>query len=245
MGYYITESMKTFECKDCIYVQNAYFRCIGGNRNIKPEHVSEIKRAMRAGVVFPAILVERRTRYIIDGQNRYESACQLWREGFDYKLLVHFYDSDHPLQDAIDFNNTQIPWITPDYVNARVEMGNPNYINLKEWVFSKEKLHDGRIPKYEAAAIMLGNKASSIKKGTFEFIDDKLANVIYSELSTFSEILGDNKFFNKSFIKAWMNCRSYCLSRRSFEQYCSHFAERFIKPGCEMMRQLEEAFKNV
>lgn len=239
--------MKTFECKDCIYVINANFKYIGGNRHIKLPHVNDIKKAMKTGVTFPAIIVERKSLYIIDGQNRFEAATQLWKEGFEYKLLVHFYDSEHPLQDAIDFNNTQIPWITPDYVNAKVEMHNINYIKLKNWVFSKENLHNGRIPKYEAAAIMLGNKATSIKKGNFEFLDENvdLADKIYAELSYFAEIKNDHKFFNKSFIKAWMNCREFCLLRRSFEQYCSNFNEKFIKPGSEVMNQLENAFKNV
>ena len=54
---------------------------IKGNREVVDmEHVSKIKSAMERGEFVPPILIDKATKFVIDGQHRFMAACNIWRE---------------------------------------------------------------------------------------------------------------------------------------------------------------------
>lgn len=229
-------------CKNIVGVE---LFLIEGNREINWEHVKSIKKAMMAGANFPPLEVDAVENYIIDGQHRYEAAKQLWEEGIEYQLLVHYYNSNNPLLDAINFNNTQISWTLEDYINAYIASENINYYMFKEWVKSKPLLKSGNptVPyRYESAVIMLGEQRCHLKDGSLIFPDDtKMADMLYNEIASFK----DSRIFLKSYVRAWMNVRAHCLYDMSFSTYYELWKSRFVFPEDQKIEEIEKAFKRV
>lgn len=62
---------------------------IHGNRTVTDlKHVAKIKEAMKRGEIVPPIIIDKLTKLIIDGQHRFMAACELWREGNSYTLIL-------------------------------------------------------------------------------------------------------------------------------------------------------------
>jgi len=236
---------KVLIARTCKLVIGMELFILEGNREVRQDHVRSIKRAMLAGAHFPPLEVDSIEKYIIDGQHRYLAAKELWDDGIEYPLLVHFYESENPLMDAIKFNNTQITWNLCDFVDAHIASENENYVKLKEWLTSKpllKSLNPSNPYKYESAVVMFGQTRKQLKEGLFVFPEDtKIADAIYDELAMFK----DNRMFYKAFVKAWRDTRAYCLYDMPFTTYYKLWKERFVYPDVEIIEEIENAFKKV
>lgn len=224
--------------KSCKNIVNMKLYFVEGNRDINWEHVNKIKKAMMAGVNFPPLEVDAIENIIIDGQHRYEAAKELWEEGIEYPLLCHFYNSDNPLLDAINFNNTQISWRLEDYIKAYIANENENYIKFMDWIQEKPLLAG----RFNSAVKILGSSNVEIKRGTFKFPEDtSTADVIYEELATFR----NNNLFHHSGVSSWIKIRDYILNDITFEAYYILWKQYFIFPSSTVQKELMQAFLNV
>ena len=113
---------------------NEEFYFIEGNREIKDErHVRNIMNAMMNGEFIPPIIVDVRTKLVIDGQHWYTAALNLWKQKIGYQLLVIEAEFDNPLLAAIKYNNRAKNWRTSTFVNAYITDGRESYKLLKEF----------------------------------------------------------------------------------------------------------------
>lgn len=228
----------------CGYVTNGEeLQILPGNREINQKHVLAIKKAMLAGKNLPPIEVSR-DGYIIDGQHRYEAAKQLWEEGKEYELLIHIFDTENPLLDAINYNNTQLSWNIEDYIKA-YSIDNINYKHLLEWVKSIPK--EFRNPKkpssylWDTIIALLGSNTAKVKSGDFIFPTlSELMNIngLIEELRVFE----DRRMLLRAYAKAWKEFRiaHYSLN---FEVYLSLWKNHFEFPDKQYVKDIYESFE--
>lgn len=216
-----------------------------GNRGINQRHVLAIKKAMLAEKNLPPIEVSR-DGFIIDGQHRYEAAKQLWEEGKEYKLLIHVFDTENPLLDAINYNNTQLSWNIEDYIKAYA-VNNINYKKLLEWA---NYLPDGfRNPKrpssylWDTIIALLGSRIEKIKSGDFIFptpIELNNVHEIIKELLEFK----DRRMLLRAYAKAWKEFRiaHYSLN---FEKYLNLWKNYFEFPERQCTSNIYEELESL
>lgn len=161
---------------NCVFVKNAEFGKLIGNRDLNANHIARIKNAIKNGTQMPAIrATSDEKHYIIDGQHRYEAYRQLWEEGNDYWMLVEFYDSKNPFMDAINFNNTQIKWSLSTYIFAYIKRESPEYVKLKNFVDNTVNIirPNGVIP-WDVYLALFEQSPAKVKKGELEITESKI-----------------------------------------------------------------------
>lgn len=230
----------------CYNVVDEKFEFLTGNRDVIPSHVEGIKKAILNGAYMPAILVDANTNYIIDGQHRYCAYEKLWEEGHKIKMLVEYYNSTNAFKDAIDFNNTAIPWTLYVYLNAYKTAGIKEYVEFMDWVDSiKDKIictSEKRIP-YQALLYICGVKTTSnLKAGLLkiETSDYKFANFIVNNFGK-NPIVFKSTSSVKAFCKVFNSVYIDEEFINSFNTLCSKICED-LKLDFTTIKQWEEFF---
>ena len=205
---------------------------VKGNRDTKPEHVRSIKRAMQLGEFFPPILIDSSTNQIVDGQNRYQAACELWNEGKQVTLLAIYHDYGDALGAAITFNNKSKNWRTSEYVAAYIEQGRTPYILLQRFCETHKLLKDGNRYQYAAASQILSGSADHIQDGLLQINEESLllAETVYHELELMVAITGCTRIAKRGFVIAWMKVRPTILARMSLVEWASKLQNHFSMP---------------
>lgn len=177
-----------------------------GNRTVDDgKHIADIKRAMLKGELIPPVLIDKKTRSIIDGQHRYTAATELWNEGVSYTLSIVELSckGDKLLESAVTFNSSQKHWRVIDYINAYAKVGNENYIALLDFCEKNKKYLD---KKYKAAmSVLSGLTSVNFKKGELEITDLnlKFGQERYNALERIADALGEtNLLFRPAIISA-------------------------------------------
>lgn len=235
-------------------VKNAYaavneeFYFIEGNREIKDErHVRNIMNAMMNGEFIPPIIVDSRTKLVIDGQHRYTAALNLWKQKIGYQLLVIEAEFDNPLLAAIKYNNKSKNWRTATYVNAYITDGRESYRLLKEFCLSHDLLHLGEICKYSSAISLLGHRYDTVvvQNGTLIITAEQCAQaeIIYVELAAMCNIIPPA--LQKHVILAWIAIRKNILEHRTMEDYLNLLRNKFVAPASARVSEWKYALAKV
>ena len=226
-------------------VVNEKFNFIEGNREIADmSHVCSIMNAMINNGFIPPIVVDNKTRYVVDGQHRYTAATNLWKQGIDYQLPVIFHDFDNPLLAAILYNNKSKEWRTASYVKAYIADGRESYILLQRFCESHSLLGTGNKFKYSTALVLLTHTHSSeiVKNGNLVVTQDQCdkAEAVYQEMTSLYKLFP--AILQKTILKAWINCRTSILAKMSFQEYLKLVSNKFVAPAAFRTSEWENAF---
>lgn len=227
---------------------NEEFFFIEGNREIKDErHVRNIMNAMMNGEFIPPIIVDVRTKLVIDGQHRYTAALNLWKQKIGYQLLVIESEFDNPLLAAIKYNNKAKNWRTSTFVNAYITDGRESYNLLKEFCLTHKLLHFGNICKYSSAILLLGHRYSTtvVQNGTLVVTMEQCAQAedVYTELETMREVIAS--VMQGHVITAWIAIRKNILAHKSMEEYMNLLRNKFVAPASGRIEEWKHALSKV
>ena len=118
------------------------FKPISGNRRAKESHIKALVDSIKSRnlLEFRPILVNNKME-VMDGQHRLEAAKRL---GVDVYFLKQSDVSSKNLTsgDIVTLNNVQLGWALEDYVSTQIELGNKNYLKLKN-ICEKHKISYG------------------------------------------------------------------------------------------------------
>lgn len=242
-----TEKMK-LNVKNCYAVVNEEFYFIEGNREVRDEkHVRSIMNAMMNGEFIPPIIVDSRTKLVIDGQHRYTSALNLWKQKIGYQLLVIEAEFDNPLMAAIRYNNKSKNWRTATYVNAFIAEGFESYKILKEFCLSHKLLHCGNICRYSSAILLLGHRYNTkvVQNGTLVVTMEQCAQAeeVYAELEAMREVIAS--VMQDHVITAWIAIRKNILAHKSMDEYMDLLRNKFVVPASGRIEEWKHALSKV
>jgi hypothetical protein len=122
-------SVQIFFCSDY-----ARFKMINGNRQLNDAKIKRIIRDINDGIdvlkYYPIQVREKGDRLeIIDGQHRFYISKRLGRPVF-YILMKE----DRNLPDIAKINSNTEKWNTKDFINCYVQLGNPHYQQLQDFM---------------------------------------------------------------------------------------------------------------
>lgn len=226
-------------------VVNEKFNFVEGNREVSDEkHIRSIMNSMTNGSYIPPIIVDSKTRIIIDGQHRYIAATNLWKQEIAYELPVIFAEFENPLLEAIKYNNTSKEWRTVSYVKAYIADKRESYILLQRFCETHPLLGVGNKFKYSTALILLTHthKSEVVKNGTLVVTVDqcKNAETIYQEMASLYELIP--VILQKTILNAWINSRTSILAKMSFQEYLKLLKNKFVAPATFRTSEWECAF---
>ena len=234
--------------KNCYAVVNEEFYFIEGNREVRDEkHVRSIMNAMMNGEFIPPIIVDSKTKLIVDGQHRYSAAGNLWKQKIGYQLLVIESEFDNPLLAAIRYNNKAKNWRTATYVNAYITDGRESYKLLKEFCLTHKLLHLGEICKYSSAILLLGHRYNTtvVQNGTLVVTMEQCvqAEDVYAELETMREVIAP--VMQSHVITAWIAIRKNILEHKSMDEYMDLLRNKFVAPASGRVAEWKYALAKV
>lgn len=218
---------------DFVYeISEPIFTFVEGNRPLNIEHVREIKRAMKLGAFVPPIIIDSATEEIVDGQHRYQAACELWNEGIEYTILAIYHNYGNALDAAIVYNNKSRGWKTIDYVRAYIQQGRTSYILLQRFCETHELLMSKTGCQYTAASEIITGSGKNIINGLLKINEESLAQaeIIYRELSLMVKATQCGFIIKRGNLLAWMEARTIILQSMSFEEYLDKLSGNFSVP---------------
>lgn len=240
---------------ELIYSINwAAFKLIKGNREVKDaKHIDSISAAMRRGEFIPPIIVDETTGTIIDGQHRYLAACDLWKRGIEYSLLVIYLNYPNPLLAAIKYNSNSKKWKTEDYVNAYIANGNNSYVLLKRFcethsLFTCKNI-SGVKNNYKAALQLLtgATTSTSIAKGTMIVTEGQCqeAETTYHQLELMVNTTNCPRIVSRDNILAWLEVKDFILSKMKMDKFLVALKKYFICPVSDKKSEWIKAYLEV
>ena len=218
---------------DFVYeINKPIFGFVEGNRPLNMEHVREIKRAMKLGAFVPPIIIDSATDEIVDGQHRYQAACELWSEGIEYTILAIYHNYGNTLDAAIVYNNKSRGWKTVDYVRAYIAQGNTSYILLQRFCETHELLMCKTGCQYRAASEIITGNGKNLVNGLLKINEELLvqAEIIYRELALMVKATKCGFIVKRGNVLAWMEARTIILQSMSFEEYLDKLSKYFSVP---------------
>lgn len=190
------------------YEEVASFGKAQRNRKVNDNHVNDFYNVIKSGKsrveledgnylvlgIIP-VVVNPRTNYIMDGQNRIEAFKKAYEKGdIDDKarILVGFWEVEPGAAEntlIIDLNTKTKNWSMDDYINSYAQ-DIPCYAGLVEFCQTHSLCHvttskgERNKPRYAAAIITGKGCQSKLKAGTFSFTEEqfKAADTIHKEL---------------------------------------------------------------
>ena len=190
--------MKLFETSEY-----SIFKSHAQNRNLHEKSVKKMEESiLKYGLIQPIIVSS--DGYIIDGQHRL-SACM--RLGRDVTYVVNYSLTSKAVMEA---NNTQKKWTADDWVKHYAELGNVDYISLrnctKKW---SKRLTSGKIQYafYKGTT----SPSSSIKKGEYK-IDFETGESVINNCIIMKKIVAEA--FHTRFLRA---LKTVMLRNESFD----------------------------
>lgn len=172
------------------------FRTISGNRDINQHHVQQLMDAIENKNLlryFPVLVNENME--VIDGQHRLAAAVGLGLE-VPYEVV-----SGLQIEDVMSINTNSKSWNIYDFVEAYVQMDNPDYIELKQF-----------IKKYGVSAnigaVLLhggesgGSGSSQIKSGVFKVNRSAHAATVAELATALSKFANFNLLKSRNFMSA-------------------------------------------
>lgn len=237
--------MKIVENKLYVLEEDDRLNLIEGNRvSIDRTHVLGIAKAMMEGATMPPILVDRKTRYIVDGQNRYGGWLHNLRNGNYTTLEVVFNDYENPLAAAMIYNGTSKKWELPDFIEAGIHLGCDGCAVLSHFC----ETHAWVEKRYTSALVLLkgSENTKSLKNQKLVITDGELktAETLYNELSAIADKFKKEKIFSSYSIKAWRKIRTQILNvHKTIQDYIDQLdGRRFKLPTSSRQRDWEDTY---
>ena len=112
-----------------IYSTFDYSQCkmLQGNRNINEINVKRLVASFEKAYLLNPVLVNEKLQ-IIDGQHRFEAAKRMG-------LPINYIIAEKYSNNEVHLLNSNIRnWVKVDYLNAYCELGNENYIAMREFI---------------------------------------------------------------------------------------------------------------
>ena len=143
-----------------------------GNRIVNSKNVKDKKKLLeKEGFKSTNPVIVNINGEIIDGQHRRQAAEEL---EIPYKFIIDpSLTEKNSLKTTIELNNSNKPWGVNDYVNAYCEIGNKNYIKLKELSEELELNITRTLMLYTGSKPSAIYNNSTIFKGKFVYDEKK------------------------------------------------------------------------
>ena len=173
--------MKNIQTTGSTYRTSDYslFTRLEGNRAVLASRVSKILKSITEyGYIFNPIVVNE-SYQIIDGQGRFE-AMRCMNLPIDFVIAP-----GAGLEECIALNSSTTSWTLPDYIGSYCELGNADYIRMKDLISAFPDL-----PLRVVAPIALGVSSfptNDIKSGRLTFSKEQLASAT-SDLKLISSV---------------------------------------------------------
>jgi hypothetical protein len=141
------------------------FKKLSGNRPLLEGHINTLAKALEEENFLERDYIRVNEDYqIIDGQHRIEAAKKA-------RVPVYFIvQKGATLHDAINDNKGRRNWAIIDYINSYAELGNKDYIKLRDFCFNMKSLYGIQyfvsIELASNADSGGGKKMKSLKDGT-------------------------------------------------------------------------------
>ena len=103
------------------------FKTLQGNRNINEINVKRLVASFEKAYLLNPVLVNEKLQ-IIDGQHRFEAAQRMGLP-INYIIAEKYSNNEVHL-----LNSNMRNWVKGDYLNAYCELGNENYILMREFI---------------------------------------------------------------------------------------------------------------
>lgn len=202
----------------------------GGNEASQEKHIRSIIIAFQkyGGYGhFPAIMVDEKTKTILDGNTRFLAAKRLsdvpdgakdhigntYFGKMDVQVRVHFINlgEDENVDDFVRlFNNTQKKWMTMDYIANAKSRGFDAYKKLDEFC-NTNGFVKGESITYSYALPLFGIKRSAVRDPDKFKFDDKtyqFAQVLAEEIKKMDDMAKDDFEINISTQGGWVEARN-------------------------------------
>lgn len=150
--------MRNKEIKAVVFETKDYgqFKKVKGNRDVNPNHVNKLKRAIAEKKLDVPILINKADNAVMDGQHRLEAYKEL---GLPIKFMYANFN-DH--LDVARLNAHQKKWSFDDYCDFHARRGKQDY-GIARHISEKYEVN------IESAVLMLLNKASRYINMTEDF----------------------------------------------------------------------------
>ena len=149
------------------------FKTLEGNRDVINLRKARIRKSIERVWYIPVPVIVNEKLQIIDGQARVE-VCK--EDGLPVYFCVI---PGIGINECISLNATSTNWSLRDYINSYAELGNENYIRLKETISKYPMLGVGVITAL-ASETMTRVSGSVLMSGEFHFEEKRLLTVINS-----------------------------------------------------------------
>lgn len=245
------------------------------NRDLNENHVNEIVKAIKAGKKMPSIVVELRTKKVIDGQHRLEAVRRILEEGGQASIDVEFADFNGNENAAMDYahdiNAHQKGWTDKNYL-AYYKPVMESYRKLEEFAASHSLCHSvakagknkGRknLKLTTAGRLVMGPnfQRSSIRLGNFNATDEDFADAAayHDELKKILTLTGyvndekncpnmGNSF--ESMISGWINFRNKTYRKMEqiggFDSYCKRIPKGLDMSVCTTVKGWYDRFESL
>lgn len=240
----ISSNVEMIPANNSFYVTASCFKLLEGNRPLlERRKIASIEEAIKNGKILPPIIVDRKTMFILDGQNRHEAHCNLWKLGFKVKMNVLFEDVEDPLLAAIEYNAHHTSWSTENYVFAYIKKGFKDYKLLEQFVRTHVLFQNVGPDNYRGAAQLLTRQAcyAVIPRGILKITESQVkdAEIIYQELEKLLPITGKNLMSN---ILAYVEVRIYI---KDFNKFLKAMKKKFVVPIFNSKKAWKNALRDV
>ena len=213
---------------------------LGDPKNIK--HIHKIETAMLRHKYIPSIIVGiyNNTKYIIDGQHRFEAAKLIWESGKEYDLHVEEHVSINPFLEAVEYNNTKLDWGIITYLEGWAINNQPNYNEFLSWVRSKN--WNRKTTPYRIGLALLGVKAQKkLQEGVFQLGDS------FKDGDKIFDLIKDTEAFNVIISQEASAKAFYNLFKNDFdliEEFLNGFDGFSIPPHSSKLQDWIEYYQS-
>lgn len=201
-----------------------------GNRIVNDKNVKDKKKLLeKEGFKSTNPVIVNINGEIIDGQHRRQAAEEL---EIPYKFIIDpSLTEKNSLKTTIELNNSNKPWGVNDYVNAYCEIGNKNYIKLKELSEELELNITRTLMLYTGSKPSAMYNNNTIFKGKFVYDEKKAkeARKIKNELDILYNATINPAY--KTIVKSEGFYKAYLEVRRN-----SNFKFKIMREQFEKMR---------
>lgn len=140
------------------------FTYINGNRIINKPHKERLKKSISEDYI-PVPIVVNEDYQIIDGQHRYESACELNKP-------IYFIQIDGlKLNDVHRLNTNSKNWTAEEYMNGYCELNYTEYIKYREFKNQYGFGHNETMGILSGIKKPGGRHSEKFRSGSFKVVD--------------------------------------------------------------------------
>jgi hypothetical protein len=210
------------------------------NREIKPNKVDDIVKAIQEGLFIPPIIVSAGTFTVIEGAHRTSAYRECLRRGIPFTMKLYLVKDVEATETCMLINNTQKSWKANDRLISYVKQKKSSYIILKSFMEKHSKYFmKGTMYNVTAALALLSplssnNAEAAFRDGTLVITEEmvKKAMPTLNQLKLIGEILGarrgtgeaDSSPFRRYRIKDWIRARD--IMNISVDQFMNRLKRR-------------------